>query len=364
VPIYSSWCNFVFADEEKEFETTSEIMNAMAGYQSQINTFEKFSVKEIPNRPAEKSLVARVKQYASFAPAIARKNKHSIIHAHDWLTYLAGISARKASGKPLVAHVHATEFDRSGSDNVNSEIADIEYKGLNDADMVVTVSERTKKQIIKKYGVAERKVNVVYNGTEFNFSENIEVPSMIRKLKEKGASIVLFAGRITIQKGPDYFVALADKVLKFEPNTFFVVSGNGDMEEKMLQEVASRGIANNFVFCGFLRGDELAQVYKSADIYVMPSVSEPFGLLPLEVMLTETPVLVSKESGVSEIIKNALKSHFWDVDDMTDKVISVIRNKNLKQHLRHNGREEARTIHWGKAANSLVSLYNSLALQF
>ena len=162
-----------------------------------------------------------------------------------------------------------------------------------------------------------------------------------------------------MQKGPDYFVDMAEKVLQYEPKTFFIVSGSGDMEGEMIRRVTSKGIADKFIFCGFLRGDELSKVYKSADIFVMPSVSEPFGLVPLEAMISDVPVLISKESGVSEVLSTALKSHFWDIDDMTDKVVSVLRHRRLKNHLSVNGKQEVKTIHWKKAADSLISLYNS-----
>ena len=225
--------------------------------------------------------------------------------------------------------------------------------------MIVAVSGRTSKSVIERYRIDPNKVKVVHNGVEFENNQN-SVPLNIQDLKNKGNNIVLFAGRITFQKGPDYFVSMAEKILSFEPNTYFVISGSGDMEESMIRDVSRRGLSNRFIFCGFLRGDELSAVYRAADIYVMPSVSEPFGILPLEVMLSDTPVLISKESGVSEVVSCVLKSNFWDVDDMTDKVISVLRNKKLHSQLSITGKKEVRTIHWKKAADSLISLYNSL----
>jgi glycosyltransferase involved in cell wall biosynthesis len=304
------------------------------------------------------NLVERVRAYALKAPAVAHKNKHSVIHAHDWLTYPAGIAAKEASGKPLVVHVHATEFDRSGSDNVNKEIFDIKREGLRRADAIVTVSNRTRDTVIKKYEIPAEKIRTIYNGVEFQKSAG-NAPELIAQIKKRGGKIVLYAGRITLQKGPDYFVSLAKKILDYEPDAFFVVSGSGDMEDYMVREVSKLGIAKNFIFCGFLRGQELATIYRESDIYVMPSVSEPFGILPLECMISDTPVLVSKESGVSEVVSCALKSHFWDIDDMADKVVSVLRHRKLQNHLSVNGRTEAKEIHWKKAAQSLISLYNS-----
>jgi len=225
--------------------------------------------------------------------------------------------------------------------------------------MVVAVSGRTRSKVIEKYGISPDKVKVVHNGIDF--SENSSsIEKNLEGLKRGGASIVLFVGRITLQKGPDYFVDVAEKVLAYEPNTYFVVSGSGDMEGEMIRRVSGKGLSNRFIFCGFLRGEELAKVYRAADMFVMPSVSEPFGLVPLEAMISDVPVLISKESGVSEVLSTALKSHFWDIDDMADKVVSVLRHKKLKSHLSVNGKKEVRGIHWGNAARELINIYNGL----
>jgi len=357
IPVSAPWCRFVFADESGEMMSEGQIKNLFAGYTSHSNSAEskKYGLPEF----ISSDLIGRVRAYASKAGAVAQKNKHSVIHAHDWLTYPAGIAAKEVSGRPLVAHIHATEFDRSGSDNVNKDIYNIELEGFRGADVIVAVSERTKKKVVSKYGISPNKVKVVYNGIEFSNNSAV-IEHNLHELKRNGNKIVLFVGRITLQKGPDYFVSMAEKVLAYEPNTFFVISGSGDMESEMIRMVASRGLSSKFIFCGFLRGKELDSVYKAADIFVMPSVSEPFGLVPLEAMISEVPVLVSKESGVSEILSTALKSHFWDIDDMADKVISVLRHKKFQNHLSANGREEVKAIHWKKAAESLISVYNSL----
>jgi len=359
IPISVPWCRFVFANESTDLMAESQMRGLFSGYNSH-STYIKNNEVQDNGLPEVLSgdLIERVRAYSLKAGAIAKKNRHSVIHAHDWLTYPAGIEAKKVSGKPLVAHIHATEFDRSG-ENINKDIFNIELEGFRKADMVVAVSGRTRKKVIEKYGISPDKVKVVHNGIEFknNFSS---IEHNLERLKKIGNSVVLFVGRITMQKGPDYFVTMAEKVLQYEPKTFFVVSGSGDMEGQMIKMVASRGLSSKFIFCGFLRGEELNQVYKAADIFVMPSVSEPFGLVPLEAMISEVPVLVSKESGVSEVISTALKSHFWDTDDMADKVLSVLHHKKLRDHLSVNGREEVKTIHWKKAADSLISLYNSL----
>ena len=357
IPISAPWCKFVFANESSDLLDGAQIKSLFAGYQSHSHSPKtgKYGLPEFISG----SLMQRVKAYAMKAPAIAKKNKHSVIHAHDWLTYPAGIAAKEASGKPLVVHVHATQFDQCAGDNVNREVYNVELEGYRQADAVIAISNRVKQTLINKYKISPSKIKVVHNGVEFQKS-NGATPSFVRKIKEDGGKIVLFAGRITVQKGPDYFVAMAKKILEHEHETFFVVSGSGDMEDQMIREVSRLGISRNFIFCGFLRGEELATVYRDSDIYVMPSVSEPFGLLPLECMISDTPVLISKESGVSEVTNCVLKSHFWDIDDMADKVISVLRHHQLKNHLIVDGRQEVKTIHWKKAAESLISVYNSL----
>lgn len=362
VPVTARWCRFAFANEIDVNMSDEQVRKLFAGYQSHAVDQEeilKYGISKKVIASISGSLVQRVKAYAERAPAIAKAHQHSIIHAHDWLTYPAGIAAKETSGKPLVAHIHATEFDRSGSDSVNREIFNIEREGFKKADMVVAVSGLTRNMVIKKYGISPDKVKVVHNGIDMS-SNTSSVEHNLNELKKGGNSIVLFVGRITLQKGPDYFVQMAEKVLSYEPNSYFVVSGSGDMEEAMIKMVANKGLSNRFIFCGFLRGEELSRVYKAADIFVMPSVSEPFGLVPLEAMISEVPVLISKESGVSEVVSTALKSHFWDIDDMTDKVVSVLRHKKLKGHLSVNGKKEVANIHWKKAADSLISLYNSL----
>lgn len=356
VPVSASWCRFAFANETDPV-TEEEAKRLFSGYTS--HSYNEKTTKYGLPASISGSLMERVRAYAKRAPAIAKKYPHSIIHAHDWLTYPAGIATKEISGKPLVAHVHATEFDRSGSDSVNSQIYNIEKEGFKRADMVVTVSEWTRKKVIEKYGIPPQKVKVVHNGIEF-VENDLNIEHNLESIKRNGNSIVLFVGRITLQKGPDYFVEMARKVLEFEPKTYFVVSGSGDMENQMISQVAAKGLSSHFIFCGFLRGSELLKVYGAADIFVMPSVSEPFGLVPLEAMISEVPVLISKESGVSEVVSTALKSHFWDIEDMTDKVVSVLRHRKLKNHLSFHGKQEVKTIHWKKAADTLISLYNSL----
>lgn len=305
------------------------------------------------------SLLEEVRRYAILARKIAESEDFDVIHAHDWLSFLAGLEAKKIKNKPLIVHVHATEFDRGGGNGVNQFVYDIEREGMQKADKIIAVSNLTKNIIVKHYGVQPDKVHVVHNGiNEEDYARGEEMSEKILALKRGGNKIVLFVGRITLQKGPDYFVKVAKKVLHYYPKVYFVVSGSGDMEWKMIREVAEQGMSDRFIFTGFLRGDNLNKVYKAADLFIMPSVSEPFGITPLESIINGTPVLISRQSGVGELLSHALKTDFWDVNEMTNKVVSVLSNKSLQVCLGKNGREEIKKIDWMSAAKKCANVYS------
>ena len=289
---------------------------------------------------------------------IAGKYNPDIIHAHDWLTYPAAIAAKKVTAKPLVSHVHSTEFDRTGGHFPNPEVFEIESKGLEYSDRVISVSNFTKNILIGNYGIKPDKINVVHNGCEQ--IEKSEFPPALTALKELGYKIVLYLGRITLQKGPEYFIRAAKKVTDYNPKTLFVVAGSGDMQEKMIAEASYLGIMDKVMFTGFLRGDEKNKIYQAADVYVMPSVSEPFGITPLEAIANGTPVLVSKQSGVSEVLSNVLKTDFWDIDDMADKILAVLKYKSLTSDLRKESGKELPKINWDEAARKTIDIYKQL----
>ena len=252
------------------------------------------------------NIYEEVKRYAQIGAEIAKTEPHDIIHCHDWMTYPAGIAAKNVSGKPFVIHVHATEFDRTG-DNPNPYIYEIEKKGMEEADRIIAVSQFTKNKIVEHYSINPDKITVVHNAVEFNDNRFDKAAEKICK----DDKIVLFLGRITIQKGPDWFLKAAKRVLEFRPNVKFLVAGSGDMEGYMIEEAAKLGIADKVLFTGFLKGKDVDKIYSMADLYVMPSISEPFGITPLEAMRNNTPVLISKQSGVSEVINNALKVDYF-----------------------------------------------------
>jgi glycosyltransferase involved in cell wall biosynthesis len=297
-------------------------------------------------------LFGEVQRYAALAAEVARSESFDIVHAHDWMTFPAGLAVAGLKGRPLVVHVHSTEFDRSGA-NVDSRIYDIERRGMHGAIKVIAVSSLTKNIIVHQYGVDPAKVEVVYNAIEINGNGFDEEKYRIHK-DEK---IVLFLGRITMQKGPEYFLAAAKKVLEVMDNVKFVMAGSGDMIRRTIEMAASMGIGHKVLFTGFLRGGDVDKVFKMADLYVMPSVSEPFGIAPLEAMSHDVPVIISKQSGVSEVLTHALKVDFWDINEMANKIIAVLRHPPLASTLRQHGSFEVGQMSWTDAARACVNVY-------
>lgn len=314
-------------------------------------------LNSVPGGLYGESLLEEVKLYAERARKIAETEEFDVIHAHDWLAFPAGLVAKAASGKKLIVHVHATEFDRTGGAGVNAAVYQIEREGMQRADQIVAVSDWTKQLIVKHYGVDPDKVCVVHNGIELD-GYTAEGPGALEALKQNGNKIVLFVGRITLQKGPDYFVQMAKKILEHNQKVFFVMVGTGDMLPQVIQQAAYMGIADHFIFPGFLRGEELNRVYRSADIYILPSVSEPFGITPLEALANGTPVLVSKQSGVSEVLSHALKVDFWDVNEMTNQVLALLEHSSLHQTLAQNSRHDIARTSWLEAAKKILALYH------
>jgi len=298
------------------------------------------------------NLLEEVAKYADVGGIIAGKFDFDVIHAHDWLTYAAGIAAKKISGKPLVVHVHATEFDRSG-ESVDQRVYDIEKMGMDNADKIITVSNLTRNIVITRYGQNPDKVVTVYNAVEFNTSKEVDYK---KNVEEK---IVTFLGRVTYQKGPEYFVEAAYKVLQKNDNVRFVMAGSGDMLRKMIRRAAELKICHKFHFTDFLKGDDVKRMFAISDVYVMPSVSEPFGISPLEAMQTNVPTIISKQSGVAEILKHAIKIDFWDVDAMADAIYGLLEYKGLSKMFIKHGREEVDSLKWENAAFHVHEVYKS-----
>ena len=301
------------------------------------------------------NLMEEVARYAMVAAQVARDmaGEFDVIHAHDWLTYYAGIAAKRVSGKPLVVHMHATEFDRSG-ENINQEVYNIERTGMQAADRVIAVSNLTRNIVIEKYGIAPQKVVTVHNAVRFASDDAREEE---RNVPDK---IVTFLGRITYQKGPDYFVEAAAKVLKRVKNVRFVMAGSGDMMNHIIRRVAKLGIADRFHFTGFLRGDDVRKMFALSDVYVMPSVSEPFGISPLEAMKSNVPVIISKQSGVAEVLDYAIKVDYWDVDALADAIYGLISYPVLAKLSSQRGLKEVTNLKWEDAAAEIANVYRSV----
>ena len=299
------------------------------------------------------NLFDEIYNYATISKIIAKTNDFDIIHAHDWLAYPAGIAAKKLSGKPLVIHVHATEFDRSGG-NVNSKVYAIEREGMELADKIIAVSNFTKNIITDKYGISPEKVTTVYNAVEPVINDESTV--FKRHINDK---IVTFLGRITRQKGPQYFIEAANLVLQKMNGVRFVMAGSGDMMNEMIARVADLKIADKFYFTGFLSGNDVTQMFSLTDVFVMPSVSEPFGIVPLEAMQSEVPVIISNQSGVSEIVENAIKIDFWDTQAMADSIFGLLNYPALSNHFKEKGKTEVDNLKWVNSAKKVLDVYKS-----
>ncbi len=300
-----------------------------------------------------KNLLEEVSRYALVASALATGKDFDIIHAHDWLTYPAGIAAKYVSGKPLVIHVHATEFDRTG-EQVNQKVYDIEKKGMEEADQIIAVSNFTRNIVIEKYGIPEDKVVTVHNAVEPTEKQKINGNSHVPE------KIVTFLGRITFQKGPEYFIEAARLILERDENVRFVMAGSGDLLEKMIRRVAALKMGHRFHFTGFLRGADVDRMLAMSDVFVMPSVSEPFGIVPLEAMRSNVPVVISKQSGVSEVLKHALKVDFWDINGMADAIYGLLHYPGAQNMFEQYGRSEVESLKWEHAALKVKDVYETM----
>lgn len=300
------------------------------------------------------NLLEEINNYSIVAGVIARTIPCDVIHSHDWLTYPAGIHAKQVTGKPLVIHVHATDYDRSRG-NVNPTVFAIERDGMTHADHIITVSNLTRQTVIEKYGIDPSKVTTVHNAVTPLSEEFLNVQA--QKPKEK---VVTFLGRITMQKGPEYFVETAAKVLKNTHDVRFVMAGSGDMMDKMINLAAERGIADRFHFPGFQKGKQVYEMLKASDVYVMPSVSEPFGISPLEAMQMGVPSIISKQSGCAEILNNVIKTDYWDVDAMADAIHSIVTYPAMHRQLSEDGLAEVNQITWDKAGRKVIDIYNKV----
>ncbi len=359
MPVSDPDLSFEFADVSRNSGNVLELLSEGAYKKPGFTGDSKANNSEPDtNREVELSLIESVRLYGKQARSIARQNDFDVVHAHDWLSYLAGITAKKESGRPLVSHIHATELDRTGGQGANQDVFSIEKQGFQEADHVLSVSQFTKDILTDKYGVKEERVTPAHNGIEATPPDSL--PPVLKRWKDRGNKVVLFLGRQTIQKGPDHFLKAAKRLLSERQDILFVMAGSGDMQEELIELSAQLGIADKVLFPGFVRGDKVDQLYQSADLYVLPSVSEPFGITPLESLLNRTPVLISNQSGVSETLDHALTVDFWDTDAMAHKMDATLRYPVLSETLTRNGHEEVLNLTWDRTAEVCLECYNNV----
>jgi len=300
-----------------------------------------------------------INNFSIIAGVVARTEQFDIIHAHDWLTYPAGVHSKMVSGKPLCIHVHATDFDRSRG-KVNPTVYSIEKNGMDHADSIMCVSELTRRTVINEYHQDPNKVFAMHNAVYPLSQELQEIP----RKEHNGEKVVTFLGRITMQKGPEYFVEAASLVLQRTRNIRFCMAGSGDMLNAMIDMVAERGIADRFHFPGFQKGRQVYECYKDSDVFVMPSVSEPFGIAPLEAMQCGTPSIISKQSGCGEILDKVIKVDYWDIHAMADAIYSICTNPSLFKYLQEEGIKEVDGITWEKVGLRMRRLYDQTIENF
>lgn len=350
---------FLFADQErlvkvihtdsvvKPYHQAESVVNVIVGY-------DKTGKPIIRSR----TIIEEAHRFAHQAALIAQEEEFDVIHAHDWGSYLAGVAAKIASGKPLILHVHATSFDQAASENVDPAIFKIEQECFALADKIVTVSGYTKNIVVHKHGVPAEKVEVVHNGCDTHEPERLE-PTLC-ELKRQGKKVVLYHGRITIQKGVDHFIRAARRVVDVDPNVIFIISGSGDMTTQIIEQVGAMGLSENVRFAGALWYEDRDRMYQSADLVVMPSVSEPFGLVPLEALQHGTPSIITKQSGVAEVLTHTLKVDFWDTEEMANQILSSLRYPTIRHQIVKEGKCQLRTISWRQAAQKIQHIYKNL----
>ena len=299
-------------------------------------------------------MIDEVRRYADAVVEISDAERFDLVHGHDWMTYPAAIAAARASEIPLVLHVHSLESDRAGP-RANPEIVEIERRGFDAADVVVCVSRHTADEAARQYRVPESKLRVVHNAVDA-----AERPNRAATPRRIAEPVVLFLGRVTYQKGPEAFLEAAARVVRIEPRVKFVVAGSGDLWKQLVERAAKLGLARHVHFTGFLRGDDVEKAYAAADVFVLPSVSEPFGITPLEAAARDVPVIVSRRSGVVEVMRGALVVDSWDVNDLANKILAVLRRPGLRAELVERGREDARRLTWEGQGALLLGLYEGL----
>ncbi|NMC36641.1 glycosyltransferase family 4 protein [Candidatus Beckwithbacteria bacterium] len=314
----------------------------------------------LKRKPSAGSMIEDAYAYAEVVGHMAARFPHNLIHSHDWMTYPAAFAANNVSHMPTILHVHSTEFDRTLNGAVNQQIAEIEYESLQRADQIIAVSNYTKQMVANKYAVDPNKIAVVHNGVDLSLQRQIYISNEELQSFAKGRKLVIFMGRLTAQKGPDYFIAIASQIARAVPNVLFVVAGDGDMYNQIIMQSAQQNLTGKLLYAGFLRDRQREFLYRRADLFIMPSVSEPFGIVALEAAAAYTPIIISKQSGVSEVMPFALSANYWDTDDLAGKAITILQNPELAQSLVNQGLGAVENINWHQAAQKCVHIYNQV----
>ena len=332
-------------------------------------SYESMLVEEktIPSEHSGEKLSIRDIQhtYEEFVEKYLMEFKPDVVHAHDWLTYEAGILAKKHFGIPLVAHVHATEFDRAGMHTGNPLIHEIEYEGLMLADKIIAVSEATKRIIHEKYGIPLAKIDVIYNSLDesylrSDYQYHDDIYKYVTSLKSDGYTVVSTVGRFTIQKGLGFLMRAAARAIAKNPKLLFIFAGDGEELNQLVAMAADLGIAKNVIFTGFVRGRRLRDIYSISDIFVMSSISEPFGLTALEAAHHGDALILTKQSGVAEVIWSALEYDYWDEIKLADEILAISKNPSLKKVLQNNISHEYNRFSWDEVAKKCLAVYNRI----
>ncbi len=301
------------------------------------------------------------KLYERSIDGIVKLAEYDVIHAHDWLTIRAGIRAKQLTGKPLIVHIHATEYDRSGGKRGNPVVEDIEYLGMMLADKIIAVSQLTKDVIMQQYGIPGNKIDVIHNSFDIDMYDCVQGENDYRylsALRDHGYKVVMNVGRITVQKGLYNLVQTMRLVVDKRPKTILLFVGSGEQELELLELAAELGLSGNVIFAGFQRGKRWRDMFAVSDIFVMPSISEPFGLTALEAAAFGVSTLVSRQSGVAEVLRSALRVDYWDIHEMANQITAVLNNQDLQDQLIHDGYHEVEKMTWGHTAEKLLGVYN------
>ena len=298
--------------------------------------------------------------YENVVAGIAKKKAYNVIHAHDWMTFRAAMRAKEQANLPLVIHIHSIESDRAGGNHGNPLVREIEHTAMTLADRIVAISEHSKQAIIREYHIPADKIEVAYNSIDIADTHPLDIDNAYKyltQMKQQDYKVVVNIGRLTIQKGLPNLLRAMQQVITFEPKTILLIVGNGEQLYELIDLASELGISKNVLFADFQRGKNWRDAFAVGDLFVMPSISEPFGLTPLEAIGYGTPVLISRQSGVSEVLKNCLKIDFWDTNEMANQIVSVIRHKSLRHELHSNSLAEYKQLSWGQTANWLMNTY-------